>query len=53
VQAGERIEVYRRNRGRLILQNRKLLAEVLKLEQTISNVIEKNAAGEFQQIEQS
>jgi hypothetical protein len=53
VEAGERIEVYRRNRTRLILQNRKLLAEVFKLETTISSVIEKTAAGEFEQIEQS
>ena len=41
---GERINVSLRNRTRLILQNRKLLTEVYKLEQMINAVIERSAA---------
>jgi hypothetical protein len=53
VEAFDRIDVSRKNRNRLILQNKKLLTEVFKLEQIISTVIEKNLTDEFVNIEES
>jgi hypothetical protein len=50
---GDKINVSLRNRTRLVLQNRKLLAEVYKLEQMINAVIERSAAEQWTGIEES